>query len=62
MPIFEYQCRKCGEKFEQIVLREGVEVKCPKCGASRTERLLSGFAVSGGSRKSAGACGPSGST
>ena len=34
MPIYEYECISCGEKFE---LRRGItdsdsEIKCPKCG------------------------------
>ncbi|MFC1940740.1 FmdB family zinc ribbon protein [Chloroflexota bacterium] len=35
MPIYEYECPACGEKFE---LRRGIidsdeEVKCPRCEA-----------------------------
>lgn len=35
MPVYEYKCKKCGEKFE---LRLGFfhnknDIKCPKCGA-----------------------------
>lgn len=45
MPIFEYQCRTCDQVFE--VLTRSVSgaqvVKCPQCGKTDVERLLSGF-------------------
>jgi len=47
MPIYEYRCQECGEKFEKFVRSMnnlGPEVKCPKCGANmKVEKLLSGF-------------------
>ncbi|HEY4688033.1 MAG TPA: FmdB family zinc ribbon protein [Anaerolineae bacterium] len=32
MPIFEYECQDCGERFEQLVrmLTRPEEVECPK--------------------------------
>lgn len=33
MPIFEYECQKCGKKFEELVRSHEEEVRCPKCGA-----------------------------
>ena len=45
MPIYEYQCRKCGHEFELLVLRDTIPA-CPSCHAQDLERLLSGFAVS----------------
>ena len=45
MPIYEYQCRKCGHEFELLVLRDTIPA-CPSCSAQDLERLLSGFAVS----------------
>ena len=35
MPIVEYECPKCGHKFDEIVLsRENIteEFTCPECG------------------------------
>jgi len=51
MPIFEYRCEGCGRKFERIVLgaREG-KSPCPGCGSKETEKLVSRFAMRGGSR------------
>ena len=51
MPIFDYQCRACGNQFELVVLKSTV-IACPACAGSDLEQLLSGFAVSSdGSRK-----------
>ncbi len=66
MPIYEYRCPDCGTQFEEIrSSRDTSDVECPTCGAKKAERLLSGFAVGGGSgsSKSSGgsSCGSSGS-
>lgn len=46
MPIYDYACRGCGERFELLVLKGTVEA-CPSCQSQDLERLLSsGFAVS----------------
>jgi len=52
MPIHEYQCKKCGHRFEELILgRAGADdVYCPECGAKRTERLMSAFSTSGTSK------------
>jgi len=63
MPIYEYECRKCEEKFELLHLgREEQEaVRCPKCQALEVERIISLFS-SGAAQSAAAGCGPSGST
>ena len=45
MPIYEYECVKCGEKFElrRSIDERDAEAKCPKCGASQAKRVLSTF-------------------
>ena len=45
MPIYEYECKACGEQFELLVLKETVAA-CPTCQSQNLEQLLSGFAVS----------------
>ncbi len=45
MPIYDYRCRKCGNKFELLVLKNTVAA-CPSCEAQDLEQLISGFAVS----------------
>ncbi len=42
MPIYEYECAKCGHEFEALQkISEGPLRKCPKCGALRLKRLVS---------------------
>ncbi len=41
MPLYEYQCEKCGHRFEKIEsVSASATKKCPKCGA-RAVRLPS---------------------
>ncbi len=49
MPIFEYQCRECGAKFERIVGSSATSVTCRQCGSANVHQLLSVFAVAGSS-------------
>src|SRR5437868_11988151 len=45
MPIYEYQCKKCGHRFEKIQKFSDAPVKkCPDCGG-KVEQLLSAPAV-----------------
>jgi putative FmdB family regulatory protein len=45
MPLYEYQCQKCGHRFERIQRFSDPKVKkCPECGG-RVEQLLSPPAV-----------------
>ncbi len=55
MPIFEYLCRGCSRTFESLVRRDE-EVRCPYCGSTELERLLSTFSLSG--TQSGPSCGP----
>jgi putative FmdB family regulatory protein len=43
MPIYEYECRKCGKGFEVIQkMDEGGEgLKCPSCGQKNPEKRMS---------------------
>ena len=45
MPIYEYECQKCGKKFEHFHWFSGDEkmLKCPKCGAEEPKRVISSF-------------------
>jgi len=65
MPIYEYRCLECGEKFEKLV-RLGTrtsEIKCPKCGGIKVEKLISTFSTrrSSATATSISACAPSAS-
>jgi putative FmdB family regulatory protein len=45
MPLYEYQCKKCKHRFEQIQKFSDKPVKkCPKCGGP-VEKLISASAV-----------------
>ena len=61
MPIYEYECRECKERFEVLQgMNEGSEsVCCPKCNAKEPRRLLSVFGSSNSSSSEAISC-PSG--
>ncbi len=45
MPLYEYQCKKCGHRFEKIQKFSDPEIKkCPECGGA-VEKLLHAPAV-----------------
>ena len=44
MPIYEYECRDCRQRFEAIV-RSNDSPSCPSCQSVNLERLISLFAV-----------------
>lgn len=41
MPMYEYHCTSCGKEFEELVFKDGETVRCPGCGSTQTEKLLS---------------------
>jgi len=42
MPIFDYRCRECGRVWEALLLSgEGKPGRCPDCGGSSVEKLIS---------------------
>ena len=59
MPLYEYRCRSCGERFEilQRMGEDGSRLACPRCGEPRPERVLSTFASTGGTREAAASAG-----
>lgn len=45
MPLYEYQCKKCGHRFEKIQKFSDKPIKkCPECGGS-VEQTISAPAV-----------------
>ena len=45
MPLYEYQCKKCGHRFEKIQkFSDKMVKKCPECGGA-VEQLVSAPAV-----------------
>lgn len=44
MPLYEFECRKCDQAFEELVSRSEVgSVRCPSCKGKRVQRLMSTF-------------------
>jgi putative FmdB family regulatory protein len=72
MPIYEYVCQDCGQKYEKFVRSRTakVELICPKCGGQHAEKAFSVFGTIGKSSglssnsasdfSSSAACGPVG--
>ena len=45
MPLYEYQCQKCGHRFERIQrFSDPMVKKCPECGG-KVEQMISAPAV-----------------
>ncbi len=46
MPMFEYVCRACGERFEELRSRDQEQPApvCPECGSGQVVKLFSSFA------------------
>ena len=45
MPIYEYECRKCGKTHEILQkISESPKRKCPSCGARSLKKLVSAAA------------------
>ena len=45
MPIYEYACGGCGNRFEKLVRRFAEAVSCPACASASVDKQLSLFAV-----------------
>lgn len=45
MPMYEYQCSKCEDRFEELVTSaaDEAEVKCPSCGSEKIFKVMSTF-------------------
>jgi putative FmdB family regulatory protein len=52
LPIYEFACRSCEHRFEELVKvnDSSPALACPSCGSHDTARIMSAFAV----RSSAG--------
>ena len=47
MPIYEYRCNKCGQRFEKLIrsVNQPPEIICPQCHSRQVQRLISAPAV-----------------
>jgi len=43
MPIYEYVCKNCGNKFELIRFASDndSDIECPECGEKKTAKVVS---------------------
>ena len=48
MPIYEYDCSDCGERFEIFVRSSDQKLLCPECQSENIARRLSTFAATAG--------------
>jgi len=58
MPIYIYQCEKCGYKFELLigVTQKEEELKCKKCGSREISKIWGGFNIGKVSSKKGPSC------
>lgn len=45
MPIYEYICDDCGERYERIVMSQKQTIACPNCESKKHTIQLSVFAA-----------------
>ena len=46
MPLYEYRCRKCHKKFDEVLTIKEHETKklhCPKCQSTDLEKVIEPF-------------------
>lgn len=49
MPIFEYRCKECSTRFEELEIgHRREEPHCPGCSSEAVEKVYSTFAAQGG--------------
>ncbi len=65
MPLYEYVCQHCGERFEKLVrsATSSPQILCPGCASEAVQRIVSTFATNGSDSNSGyapPACGPVG--
>jgi putative FmdB family regulatory protein len=63
MPLYDYQCKDCGEAFEvRAAIKEkeaGLELVCPKCGSHEARQMLTAALMLHGRKEfSPPTCGP----
>ncbi|HEY4716240.1 MAG TPA: zinc ribbon domain-containing protein [bacterium] len=61
MPIYEFECMKCGNKFEELVLGSSNKAVCSKCSSKKVHKIVSAFGMKSGGKfipSSGSACGP----
>ena len=57
MPLFDFECQKCHEQFEELVFGS-TQVRCPKCAESEVKKLPSRVSIGRGGSSSSTSSGP----
>ncbi|HWR67429.1 MAG TPA: zinc ribbon domain-containing protein [Desulfomonilia bacterium] len=59
MPIYEYECQKCGKRFEALVSMSAKEnPPCPMCNSRKSRKKMS---ITASSKGGCGSCATSSS-
>lgn len=46
MPLYEYRCRNCRQKFEEVLTlkeHETKKIRCPRCQSPNLEKIIEPF-------------------
>jgi putative FmdB family regulatory protein len=54
VPVYEFECEQCGDRFEELAPSDTQTLACPACGSGRTRRLLSPVSPPGRQPRGAG--------
>jgi putative FmdB family regulatory protein len=46
MPIYEYRCEACHQRFEAFLATSSEQAVCPQCHGTKLHKLMSTFAAS----------------
>ncbi len=53
MPIYEFECEQCGNRFDELMAAGAPPPACPECGSSRVGKRLSNVSPPGRAPKGA---------
>ena len=58
MPIYEFLCPDCGERFERLLPVSGKSSRavCPRCGSKGARKVYSSFGVGKAPASDTGSC------
>ena len=59
MPIFEYECKKCGKEFEVLVFSRDEKIECEFCGSKSVKKLMSAVGMKSGEKFTSSSSTPS---
>ncbi|MDD8019667.1 MAG: zinc ribbon domain-containing protein [Acidobacteriota bacterium] len=59
MPLYEYICLRCQQRFEALVKMHQEDITCPHCQSRQVKKLVSSFGIGGSSsqiKSGSGSC------